>query len=87
MEDRLWTTKDVCRYLGITRRTLDQWRAEEVGPPALQLDATLRYVPEHVRAWTFTFTESTDYWDRLKHFEPALDPTWEAKLSLTGARS
>lgn len=50
-EDRLWSTRDVARYLGVSINTIYGWRAEGVGPVGHRVGKYVRYLPEDVRAW------------------------------------
>jgi predicted DNA-binding transcriptional regulator AlpA len=50
-DDRLWSTGDVSRFLGIPVNTLYQWRHHGVGPRAYRVGRHLRYDPAEVRRW------------------------------------
>ena len=50
-DDRLWSIKDVGRYLDVPVATIYQWRVRGEGPPATRMGKHLRFEPEVVRAW------------------------------------
>jgi excisionase family DNA binding protein len=54
IDDRLWSVKDVSRYLGIPVYTLYQWRNEGRGPASRRLGRHIRYRPQDVRDWVET---------------------------------
>ncbi|MGC7097100.1 helix-turn-helix transcriptional regulator [Amycolatopsis lurida] len=49
--DRLWTVDDVSTFLGISVKTLYQWKWRGEGPPVAKVGRHLRYNPAKVRAW------------------------------------
>lgn len=49
--DRLWSTLDVSRFLGVPVSTLHQWRYLGRGPAAFRVGKHLRYDPDAVRRW------------------------------------
>lgn len=49
--DRLWSVKDVSRYLGVPVATLYAWRSEGRGPASRRVGKYVRYLPEDVRRW------------------------------------
>lgn len=49
--DRLWSIRDVGRYLDVPVATIYQWRVRGEGPPATRMGKHLRFEPEVVRAW------------------------------------
>ena len=49
--DRLWSIKDVGRYLDVPVATIYQWRVRGEGPRAIRMGKHLRFEPEVVRAW------------------------------------
>lgn len=49
--DRLWTTEEAARFLGIPKATLYQWRYLGIGPKAGRVGRYLRYHPDDVIAW------------------------------------
>ncbi|MGD9531815.1 MAG: helix-turn-helix domain-containing protein [Dehalococcoidia bacterium] len=49
--ERLWTTVDLARYLGIPVKTLYQWKWRREGPPVRKVGRHLRYDPADVRRW------------------------------------
>ena len=49
--DRLWSIKDVGRYLDVPVATIYQWRVRGEGPRATRMGKHLRFEPEIVRAW------------------------------------
>ena len=49
--DRLWSTLEVSRFLGVPVSTLHQWRYLGRGPAAFRVGKHLRYDPNAVRRW------------------------------------
>ena len=47
----LWSTAEVCEYLGISIETLYHWRSRNYGPPARRVGRSLRYVAADVVTW------------------------------------
>ncbi len=45
------TPKQVAEMLGITPRTLDNWRAEKKGPPYYKVEGFIRYNEEEIMKW------------------------------------
>lgn len=74
MEDRLWTMKDVCTYLGVSARTFRRWRAEQVTPEALELATITRWVPEQIREWAQSFAEQRDGFVSDNRADAGTDP-------------
>jgi predicted DNA-binding transcriptional regulator AlpA len=50
-ESRLWTPREVARFLGVPVATLYQWRYLGTGPRAFRVGRYLRYDPEEVWSW------------------------------------
>jgi predicted DNA-binding transcriptional regulator AlpA len=50
-ESRLWTPKEVARFLGVPVATLYQWRYLGTGPRAFRVGRYLRYDPSEVWSW------------------------------------
>jgi predicted DNA-binding transcriptional regulator AlpA len=50
-KDRLWTTEETARFLGVPKATLYQWRYLGSGPKAGRVGRHLRYHPDDVVAW------------------------------------
>jgi excisionase family DNA binding protein len=51
-EERLLSEKEVARYLNVSLRTLQRWRAEGTGPPHLMMAGRYpRYRKADVDAW------------------------------------
>lgn len=44
-------TKRAARRIGVTPRTLEQWRHLGKGPPFLRIGRMIRYLPQEVDAW------------------------------------
>lgn len=51
IDDRLWSVKDVARYLGVSVNTLYFWRSEGLGPSSRKIGKYVRYRPDDVRRW------------------------------------
>ncbi len=49
--DRLWTSEETARFLGVPVATLYQWRYLGTGPQAGRVGRFLRYHPDDVLAW------------------------------------
>lgn len=47
----LVTSRDAAAYLNVSESTLSRWRADEKGPPFLQLDGIIRYRRDALDAW------------------------------------
>jgi excisionase family DNA binding protein len=51
-DERLWSEQEVAKYLAISLRTLQRWRAEGKGPPHLMMAGRYpRYRKAEVDAW------------------------------------
>jgi excisionase family DNA binding protein len=50
-DETLMSEDEVARYLNVTRRTVQRWRAEGTGPPVLWAGSKPRYRREDVDAW------------------------------------
>jgi excisionase family DNA binding protein len=50
-EERLLSEKEVARYLNLSLRTIQRWRAEGTGPPVLYAGRYPRYRKADVDAW------------------------------------
>jgi hypothetical protein len=48
-EDRLWTSTDLCRYLGCCERSLRTMR--QAGLPTIKFRHLIRFDPETVKLW------------------------------------
>jgi len=48
---RLWTPQECADYLGISRRTLANWRCDRKAPPARNVNGNPRYRRHEVDAW------------------------------------
>ena len=48
---RLWSTEDVAEHLGITVKTLRNWRVYGKGPHGFLVGGRVRYRPEDVYEW------------------------------------
>lgn len=53
------TPDQVCEYLHTPRRTVDRWRAQRVGPPAVTLGKQIWYPKDELVAW---FKKQTAEW-------------------------
>jgi predicted DNA-binding transcriptional regulator AlpA len=49
--DGLLTREQLARQLGLTKRTLDRWGRERIGPPKIKIGHAVYYRPENVRTW------------------------------------
>ncbi|GAB3211248.1 hypothetical protein GCM10027294_32790 [Marinactinospora endophytica] len=49
--ERLWTPKEAAAFLGVSVKTLYDWRYREVGPPSYLVGRHVRYFPDDLRAW------------------------------------
>lgn len=47
----LMTEREVAELLRLKRQTLSRWRAEERGPPFVQVEGSIRYPREAVQRW------------------------------------
>ncbi|WP_410676718.1 helix-turn-helix transcriptional regulator [Amycolatopsis sp. cmx-4-68] len=47
----LWTPEDLATFLGISEKTLRDWRFKSYGPAWIRMGKHVRYSPETVRAW------------------------------------
>jgi excisionase family DNA binding protein len=53
----LLTTDEVAEYLGVPKRTLEQWRVKKEGPPHMKLGKHARYTEPGLLRW---ITEKMD---------------------------
>lgn len=49
--DRMWSTDELCEFLGVPVTTLHQWRHRGVAPPAYKVGGKLKFDPLAVRQW------------------------------------
>lgn len=56
--DRLLTIAEVADWLAVPEATVRDWRVDGKGPPALKLNATVRFRRADVEAWLETCRES-----------------------------
>ena len=54
----LWTTRQVCAYLGISVKTLYDWRTRKYGPKGHRMGKHLRFRREDVESWLELETEA-----------------------------
>lgn len=47
----LWGPCDVAEHLGVTVKTLRNWRSRGMGPPGFLIGGAVRYRQEAVHAW------------------------------------
>lgn len=47
----LMKEREVAELLRVTRQTLSRWRADEAGPPFIQVEGSIRYSRAAVDAW------------------------------------
>ncbi len=47
----MMTPKQVAETLGITTRTLDNWRTEQKGPPYYKVEGFIRYNEDELKKW------------------------------------
>ncbi len=45
------TPKQVAELLGITTRTLDNWRTQHKGPPFFKMEGFIRYSEDELKVW------------------------------------
>lgn len=57
-DNRLWTVEETAYFLGVSIKTLYQWKWLGQGPPVLVVGRRLRYRPARVRAWLETDFEA-----------------------------
>ncbi|MEV6069244.1 helix-turn-helix domain-containing protein [Nocardia sp. NPDC052001] len=57
-DNRLWTVEEVAYFLGISPKTLYQWKWLGEGPPVTLIGRRLRYHPAKVKAWAATDFEA-----------------------------
>lgn len=50
-DDVLYDTPELAKYLGQSRRTLEDWRRDKKGPDYVRLPKGVRYRREDVRRW------------------------------------
>lgn len=50
-DDRLLTTDEVARYLGVPVQTLYAWRHKGIGPRSFRVGRFVRYRHEDVQIW------------------------------------
>ena len=55
-DPRLWTPRDLSRFLGVSEPVLGQWRYKRLGPPFVKCGGAVRYVPADVEAWLEMYT-------------------------------
>ncbi|TCP56684.1 excisionase family DNA binding protein [Tamaricihabitans halophyticus] len=48
---RLWSVTEVATYLGVSIKTLYQWKWRGEGPPVRKIGRHLRYEPDALYAW------------------------------------
>ena len=48
---RLWGPEEVAEHLGLTVKTLRNWRSRGIGPPGFLIGGAVRYRQEAVYAW------------------------------------
>lgn len=48
---QLWTSEQCADYLGISKRTLANWRCHRKAPPALSVNGRPRYRRSEVEEW------------------------------------
>lgn len=47
----LWSIGETAQYLGVSVKTLYQWRWQKTGPQSYTVGRFVRYRPDEVRAW------------------------------------
>ena len=47
----LWSIGEAAEYLGVSVKTLYQWRWLKTGPPSYTVGRFIRYRPDEVRDW------------------------------------
>ncbi len=48
---QLWLSGQLSKLLGVSERTLANWRWAGIGPPFLKIGSAVRYDPEAVERW------------------------------------
>lgn len=51
LANRLWTSEQCAAYLGISSRTLANWRCDRKAPPSLKVNGRPRYRRREVEEW------------------------------------
>jgi hypothetical protein len=54
MDDRLYTTEELARYLKRSPRTIEDWRQDRKGPDYVRLPGGIRYRHADVQEWLGT---------------------------------
>jgi len=49
--ERLFSVDTLADYLGVSPKTLYDWRLKRTGPPAIKVGSQLRWRPSAVEAW------------------------------------
>ncbi|TDQ45995.1 helix-turn-helix transcriptional regulator [Actinorugispora endophytica] len=49
--ERLWSPKETAAFLGVSVKTLYDWRYKRSGPPSHRLGRHVRYLPDEVYTW------------------------------------
>ncbi|WP_433594411.1 helix-turn-helix transcriptional regulator [Nocardia sp. CA-145437] len=57
-ENRLWTAEETAYFLGVSVKTLYQWKWLRQGPPVVLVGRRLRYHSAKVKAWVETHCEA-----------------------------
>ena len=50
-ELRLLTAAETAEFLGLTKKTLAEWRCQRKGPPWIKIGGRVRYAPTQVERW------------------------------------
>ncbi|MEU1204020.1 helix-turn-helix domain-containing protein [Nocardia sp. NPDC005825] len=57
-ENRLWTVSETAYFLGVSVKTLYQWKWLGEGPPVSVVGRRLRYHPVKLKLWVETCCEA-----------------------------
>lgn len=52
------TVTEAAQELGVTRRTLERWHAQRVGPPRIKFGRQVRYRVAAVRQWLLSHEQA-----------------------------
>ena len=51
MNDRMLTSEELSKFLGLSPHTIEMWRRKKVGPPWRKLQRSVRYRESEVLEW------------------------------------
>jgi len=58
IRDDLLTIGELSEQLGVTRRTLERWHAQRIGPPRIKIGKQVYYRAASVREWMLAHEQS-----------------------------